>query len=57
MKTMRFTLSPDQLSFLGPDLEPTLEPGTFEILVGPSADLARLQTLELRVRPASIGTA
>ena len=57
MKTMRFTLSPDQLSFLGPDLEPTLEPGTFEILVGPSADLARLQTLKLRVRPASIGTA
>lgn len=57
MKTVRFTLSADQLRFLGPDLEPLLEPGSFNVFVGPSADPARLQKLELRVRPSSNGAA
>lgn len=56
-KTVRFILSTDQLCFLGPDLEPLLEPGAFNIYVGPSASPDRLQMLALRVRPASIETA
>ncbi len=52
-RTVRFALSSDQLRFLGPDLEPLLEPGTFEILVGPSANPAQLQILEVQVRPSS----
>ncbi|WP_207908115.1 glycoside hydrolase family 3 N-terminal domain-containing protein [Bosea sp. BK604] len=50
MKTVRFALSSDQLRFLGADLEPVLEPGAFEIFVGPSANPAQLQMLELQVR-------
>lgn len=57
MKTVRFTLSTDQLRFLGRDLEPVLEPGRFEILVGPSASPDQLQRLELRVRPGAGETA
>lgn len=51
MKTVRFTLSSDQLRFLGTDLEPLLEPGLFDVFVGSSADPAQLQMLELRVNP------
>ena len=51
MNTVRFTLSSDQLRFLGTDLEPLLEPGLFDVFVGPSADPAQLQMLELRVNP------
>jgi len=53
MKTVRFALSSDQLRFLGADLEPVLEPGAFEIFVGPSASPAQLQMLEVEVRPNS----
>jgi beta-glucosidase len=35
--TVRFTLETDDLTFVGPDLAPRLEPGVFEIKVGPSA--------------------
>ena len=35
--TVRFELSAEDLAFLGPDLAPCLEPGAFEIHVGPSA--------------------
>jgi beta-glucosidase len=35
--TVRFTLGTDDLAFVGPDLAPRLEPGAFEIHVGPSA--------------------
>jgi beta-glucosidase len=51
MNTVRFTLSSDQLRFLGADLEPLLEPGLFDVFVGSSADPAQLQMLELRVNP------
>ena len=37
-----FTLPAEELRFPGPDLEPLFEPGEVEILVGPSADRARL---------------
>jgi beta-glucosidase len=35
--TVCFTLETDDLTFVGPDLAPSLEPGVFEIKVGPSA--------------------
>jgi beta-glucosidase len=38
-----------QLRSLGPDLEPALEPGTVEILVGPSADRTSLLAGSLQV--------
>jgi beta-glucosidase len=53
MKTVRFRLAADQLRFLGPDLAPLLEPGMFNVYVGPSASPGQLQMLELRVHPAS----
>jgi beta-glucosidase len=36
-KAAQFTLTTADLAFLGSDLSPRLEPGVFEILVGPSA--------------------
>ncbi len=48
--TVRLALDTDALAFLGPDLEPRLEPGRFEIRVGPSADPARQVTAELLLR-------
>ncbi len=33
-QTVEFTLGPDELSFLGRDLRPVVEPGTFKIMVG-----------------------
>jgi beta-glucosidase len=38
-----------ELRSLGPDLEPTLEPGAVDILVGPSADRASLLSARLEV--------
>jgi beta-glucosidase len=47
--TVRFSLGTDDLAFVGPDLAPRLEPGAFEIHVGPSAARQSLLgiTLEL----------
>jgi beta-glucosidase len=36
-ETVRFTLTRAQLQFLGPDLRPTVEPGTFDVWIAPSA--------------------
>jgi beta-glucosidase len=36
-KTVQFTLATDAFAFPGPDLRPRLEPGVFELLVGPNA--------------------
>jgi beta-glucosidase len=38
-----------ELRFPGPDLEPLFEPGEIEILVGPSADRARLLSATVRL--------
>ena len=38
-----------ELRSLGPDLEPTLEPGAVDILVGPSADRASLLAARLEI--------
>jgi hypothetical protein len=45
----------EDLTFLGPDLSPCLEPGIFEIHVGPSA--ARDSLLKTTVRLVADGTA
>jgi beta-glucosidase len=49
-ETVTLSLPATQLQFLDADLKSTFEPGEVEILVGPSADRARLlaQTVVLR---------
>ncbi len=36
-ETVRFTLTREQLQFLGPDLRPVVEPGSFDVWIAPSA--------------------
>lgn len=47
--TVRFTLTTDDLTFLGAALEPRLEPGLFELFVGHSADRKALLSAQVRV--------
>jgi beta-glucosidase len=49
--TLLLHLPVAELRSLGPDLQPVLEPGAIEILVGPSADRASLLTARLEVTP------
>ena len=42
-KKIEFTLTPDDLSFLDANLQPTVEPGAFEVMAGASAADIRLQ--------------
>src|SRR6266568_4164685 len=37
-KTVAFTITPDTLSMLNTDMQKVVEPGVFEIMVGPSSD-------------------
>ncbi len=37
-KTLSFTLTPDDLSFIGADNKPTIEPGEFDVMVGNLTD-------------------
>ena len=46
---VRFTLKAEELAFLGADLTPRLEPGTFELLVGRSAAHAKLLRTSVRL--------
>ncbi len=46
---MTLRLPAGELRFPGPDLEPLFEPGEIEILVGPSADRARLLSATVRL--------
>jgi beta-glucosidase len=48
--TARLQLPGTELRFLGLDLEPVLEPGEIEILVGPYADPAQLVSARLMLR-------
>jgi beta-glucosidase len=48
--TVDLSLPASELRFLGPDLTPVFEPGEVEILVGPSADRARLLAGCVRLR-------
>ena len=49
-KPVRFTLSTDQITFLGHDLEPVLESGEIVLLVGQAADRSRLKEARIKVR-------
>jgi beta-glucosidase len=46
-RTVRWSLPVAALSFLGPDLQPLLEPGRFLLLAGQSADRAGLLSVEV----------
>ncbi|HZS03612.1 MAG TPA: glycoside hydrolase family 3 N-terminal domain-containing protein [Blastocatellia bacterium] len=46
-KTVTFTITPDKLSFLDLNMNRVVEPGTFEIMVGPSS--AKYQKAKLEV--------
>jgi beta-glucosidase len=50
--TVHFTLETDDLTFIGPDLAPHLEPGVFEIHVGPSAARQGLLGTTVELLPA-----
>jgi beta-glucosidase len=47
--TVRLELGTDDLAFLGPDLLPRVEPGVFELHVGPSAARGSLLTTTIRL--------
>jgi beta-glucosidase len=46
-KTVEFTITPDKLSFLNLEMEPVVEPGWFDIMVGTSS--VKYQTAKLEV--------
>ena len=43
IKTVKFKLTPEHLSFLNRNLEPVVEPGMFEVMVGSSSEAIRLK--------------
>ncbi len=47
---LRITLKADDLAFLGFDLQPRLESGEIQLLVGPNADRSSLQSVSIRVK-------
>jgi beta-glucosidase len=51
--SVRFSLDPEELAFLGHDLKPRLEPGTIELLVGSSADRQSLIGTSIELRPTT----
>ena len=59
-KTVEFTITPDTLSMLNVDMHKVVEPGIFEIMVGPSSQQTYLTTLEVLPvggKPAAASTA
>jgi beta-glucosidase len=50
---LHLTFPATDLSFLGPDLAPLLEPGDIEVYVGASAERSRLLTQTVRLLPPS----
>ena len=50
--SVRLQLTTDDLTFIGTDLEPRLEPGIFEVLVGPSAKKEDLLQTTIRLLPS-----
>jgi beta-glucosidase len=46
-KTVRFTITPDKLSFLNLSMKRVVEPGWFDIMVGPSS--VKYKTVKLEV--------
>ena len=52
-RTVEFTLTPDQLSFLDEHMQRIVEPGLFDLMVGTSSD--QVQTSELEVKDEGEG--
>jgi beta-glucosidase len=50
--SVRLKLTTDDLRFIGTDLKPRLEPGSFEIFVGPSAKKETLLQATIRLLPS-----
>jgi beta-glucosidase len=48
--TVELKLAPDSLALLGPDMKPVVEPGTFDVMVGPSSAETTTAPLEVRER-------
>ena len=48
-KTVRFLITPDKLSFLDEEMHRVVEPGLFDIMVGPSSSTDKLMTAKLEV--------
>jgi beta-glucosidase len=46
-KTVSFPVTPDKLSFLNQNMERVVEPGLFDIMVGPSSTMFHAVTLEV----------
>lgn len=49
-KTVKFTITPDKLSFLDIDMKPVVEPGRFIVMVGPSSEDNKLLTTSFNVK-------
>jgi beta-glucosidase len=47
-KTVEFTITPDKLWFYDLNMKRVVEPGTFEIMVGPSSASHQSVTLEVQ---------
>lgn len=47
--TVQFAITPDKLSFLNEDMRRIVEPGLFDIMVGPSSSSDKLLTVKLEV--------
>jgi beta-glucosidase len=47
--TVQFLLTPDKLSFLNEEMQRVVEPGIFDIMVGPSSSTDKLMTTKLEV--------
>jgi len=52
-RTVDLALNHDSLAILGVDMKPVVEPGTFDVKVGPSS--AETQTVELTVEKPTLG--
>jgi len=42
-ETVRFTLSPEDLAYVGLDMKPVVEPGRFDVMVGSSCEDIRVE--------------
>ena len=49
-RTVQFVITPDKLSFLNEDMRRVVEPGLFDIMVGPSSSSEKLLMVKLEIR-------
>lgn len=48
-RTIQFMITPDKLSFLNENMQRVVEPGVFDIMVGPSSSSDKLLTVKLEI--------